>query len=256
MKKSPILNSPYFEPTRHFKADERGLTDEVVEGRRPSSFYIPVPRIKSRQKRLDLNTSEGALGNELQKENEFINKVRVKIKQWRHGGYQGVTKTSRDLLIYWQDDTRENKLFFCQIEALETLIYVNEVAEKVGENWIISDLKKAATEANPGLYRLAFKMATGSGKTVVMAMIIAYHTLNRIRYPHDTRFTDTFAIIAPGITIRDRLNVLLPNDPKNYYRERDIVSYHDFGKCFYHKLSSARIATESKNGSRWGDEGR
>ncbi len=228
MKKSPILNSPYFEPIRHFKADERGLTDEVVEGRRPSSFYIPVPRIKSRQKRLDFNTSEGALGNELQKENEFINKVRTKIKHWRSGNYQGVTKTSRDLLLYWQDETRENKLFFCQIEALETLIYVNEVAEKVGENWIISDLKKAATEANPGLYRLAFKMATGSGKTVVMAMIIAYHTLNRIRYPHDTRFTDTFVIIAPGITIRDRLNVLLPNDQKNYYRERDIVSYHDF----------------------------
>jgi type III restriction enzyme len=82
-------------------------------------------------------------------------------------------------------------------------------------------------DANPGLYRLAFKMATGSGKTVVMAMIIAYHTLNKIHYPQDTRFTDAFVIIAPGITIRDRLNVLLPNDPKNYYRERNIVSYQD-----------------------------
>lgn len=228
MKKSPILNSPYLEPSRHFKADERGLTDEIVEGRRPSSFYIPVPRIKSRQKRMDFNTSEGALSSELQKENEFINKVRAKIGQWRRSGYPGATKTSRDLLLYWQDDARENKLFFCQIEALETLVYINEVAEKVGETWITSQLTKASAEANPGLYRLAFKMATGSGKTVVMAMIIAYHTLNRIRYPHDTRFTDTFAIIAPGITIRDRLNVLLPNDPKNYFRERDIVSYHDF----------------------------
>ncbi|MBK6536872.1 MAG: DEAD/DEAH box helicase family protein [Ignavibacteria bacterium] len=75
---------------------------------------------------------------------------------------------------------------------------------------------------------MAFKMATGSGKTVVMAMIIAYNTLNRIRYPMDTRFTDTFAIITPGITIRDRLNVLLPNDPKNYYLQRDIISYQDF----------------------------
>lgn len=226
--KSPILNSPYIEPNRHFSADERGLTDEILGYRRPSSFYIPVPRAKTKQKQLDLNIADGAFGTELQKENEFINKVRAKIKEWRDSGYQGITKTSRDLLSYWRDDTRDNKLFFCQIEALETLIYINEVAEKSGESWIINELKKANTDANPGLYRLAFKMATGSGKTVVMAMVIAYHTLNKIRYPQDTRFTDAFVIIAPGITIRDRLNVLLPNDPKNYYRERDIVSYQEF----------------------------
>jgi len=226
--KSPILNSPYYEPNRHFKADEHGLTEEIVMKRRASSFYIPVPRAKTKQKKLELNIAEGAFGNELQKENKFINKVRTKIKQWRDGGYTGITKTSRDLLSYWRDDTRENKLFFCQIEALETLIYINEVAEKSGESWIITKLKKTSTEANPGIYRLAFKMATGSGKTVVMAMIITYNTLNKIRYPQDTRFTDAFAIITPGITIRDRLNVLLPNDPQNYYLQRDIVSYQDF----------------------------
>ncbi|MBU1089942.1 DEAD/DEAH box helicase family protein [Patescibacteria group bacterium] len=226
---SPILNSPYLEPARHFKADERGLAeDEIIESRRPSSFYIPVPRAKTKQKQMEFNTSEGAFGAELQKENEFINKVRAKIKQWRESGYTGITKTSRDLLSYWQDETRDNKLFFCQIEAMETLMYVNEVAERSGESWIITELKKAATDANPGLYRLAFKMATGSGKTVVMAMIIAYNTLNKVRYPHDTRFTDTFAIITPGITIRDRLNVLQPNHTKNYYRERDVVSHQDF----------------------------
>lgn len=226
--KSPILNSPYFEPTRHFSADERGLTEEIVDFRRPSSFYIPVPRARTKQYQLDLHLAEGAFGAELQKENEFINKVRTKIKEWREQGYSGITKTSRDLLSFWRDDTRENKLFFCQIEALETLMYINEVADKAGENWIINELQKANKDANPGLYRLAFKMATGSGKTVVMAMIIAYHTLNKIHYPQDTRFTDAFVIIAPGITIRDRLNVLLPNDPKNYYRERNIVSYQDF----------------------------
>ena len=226
--KSPIINSPYFEPNHYFKADERGLTEEKIESRRPSSFYIPVPRAKTRQRQMEFNTSEGAFGSELQKENEFINKVRTKIKNWRENGHSGITKTSRDLLSYWRDDTRENKLFFCQIEALETLIYINEVAEKAGEGWIISELKKASTDANPGLYRMAFKMATGSGKTVVMAMIIAYNTLNKIRYPQDTRFTDTFAIITPGITIRDRLNVLLPNNSKNYYKERDIVPPQDF----------------------------
>ena len=107
-------------------------------------------------------------------------------------------------------------------------MWVTEVAERAGEAWVINDLKKANSDANPGLYRLALKMATGSGKTVVMAMVIAYNTLNKIRYPQDTRFTDAFVIIAPGITIRDRLNVLQPNDPNNYYRQRDIVSHQDF----------------------------
>jgi len=226
--KQPIINSPYFEPSRHYKADERGITDEILEYRRPSSLYIPVPRTSSKQKQLDLNISEGAFGNELQKENEFVNKVRQKVRDWRLSGYNGITKTTRDLLQYWQDDSRENKLFFCQIEALETLIYINEVAEKSGENWIINSLNKANTDSNPGLYRLAFKMATGSGKTVVMAMIIAYNTLNKIRYPQDTRFTDAFVVVTPGITIRDRLNVLLPNDPKNYYKQRNVVPYQDF----------------------------
>lgn len=226
--KSPILNSPYKEPLRHFKSDERGLTEEINEFRRPSSFFIPVPRAKTRQAKLDLNTAEGSYGSELQKENEFINKVRVKIGEWRNAGYLGITKTSRDLLFYWKDDSRDNKLFFCQIEALETLMYINEVAEKSGEGWIINHLKLKNAEANPGLYRMALKMATGSGKTVVMAMIIAYNTLNKIRYPQDTRFTDAFVVVTPGITIRDRLNVLLPNDPHNYYLQRDIVSYQDF----------------------------
>jgi len=105
---------------------------------------------------------------------------------------------------------------------------MNEVAEKSSESWIINELKKANKESNPDLFRIALKMATGSGKTVVMAMIIAYNTLNKIRYPQDTRFTDAFVIVTPGITIRDRLNVLLPNDQENYYRKRDIVSHQDF----------------------------
>lgn len=96
---SPILNSPYKEPNRHFKADERGLTDEIIEARRPSSFYIPVPRAKTLRKRAEQNLAEGAYGSELQKENELINKIREKIKQWRQSGYPGLTKTSRDLLF-------------------------------------------------------------------------------------------------------------------------------------------------------------
>lgn len=228
MKSSPILNSPYFEPGQHFGSDDRGLTDDVLAFRRPSSTYIPVPRAKTVQKQAEQNTAEGAFGKELQRENDFVNKLRAKLLEWRKQGYPGVTKTTRDLLSYWQDETRENKLFFCQIEALETLIYVNEVAEKAGEHWILNELRAANKEANPELFRIALKMATGSGKTVVMAMLIAYNTLNKIRYPQDTRFTDAFVIVAPGITIRDRLNVLQPNNPGNYYKARGIVSHQDF----------------------------
>src|SRR5206468_2479792 len=86
-----------------------------------------------------------------------------------------------------------------------------------------NDLREANDSSNPGLPRMAFKMATGSGKTVVMAMLIAWQALNKLANQQDARFTDTFLVITPGITIRDRLRVLLPNDPDNYYRQRDVV---------------------------------
>lgn len=225
---SPILNSPYLKPAQHFASDDRGLTDQVLEGRRSSTLYVPVPRAKTRSSREEQILAEGAYGTEFQRENEFVNKLRGHIETWRSQGYPGLTKVSRDLLNYWTDTERENKLFFCQIEALETMMWVTEVAERAGEAWVINELKRANEDANPGLFRLACKMATGSGKTVVMAMVIAYNALNKIRYPQDTRFTDAFVVIAPGITIRDRLNVLQPNDPDNYYRKRDIVSHQDF----------------------------
>src|ERR1700686_5021563 len=111
-----------------------------------------------------------------------------------------------------------------------------EVAKKYGDAWIENALHEANETSNPGLPRTAFKMATGSGKTVVMAMLIAWHTLKKSANPQDARFSDTFLIVTPGITIRDRLRLLLPNDPENYYRQRDIVppQYHD-------QLEQARI---------------
>ncbi len=134
-----------------------------------------------------------------------------------------MTPTTARLIAYWTDPNREKKLFFCQNEALETAIYIAEVAKKYGDTWIENAIREGNDTSNPGLLRTAFKMATGSGKTVVMAMLIAWHTLNKRANPQDARFSDTFLIITPGITIRDRLCVLLPNDPDNYYRQRDIV---------------------------------
>ncbi|MCB0953464.1 MAG: DEAD/DEAH box helicase family protein [Microthrixaceae bacterium] len=217
---NPILNGPFSEPTRHFEFDEDGITDRVVGERRPSSYFVPIPKAKKKGGQLQFDTewTEDRIES-----NEFINRVRARIAQWRAGGWRETTPTTRALLEYWTDPDRERPLFFCQIEALETAIYLTEAAKKLGDAWIENELRRFADDANPGLYRLAHKMATGTGKTVVMAMLIAWHTLNKAQNPQDGRFSDAFLVAAPGITIRDRLRVLLPSDPDNYYRERDIV---------------------------------
>ncbi|MFH1676296.1 MAG: DEAD/DEAH box helicase family protein, partial [bacterium] len=218
---NPVINSPFIEPTRHFRFDEKGITDETVEGRRISSYFIPIPQARKRKSDQLILDTEWTLDR--LKPNDEVNRIRERISIWRNGHYDGVTSVTRRLLEYWTDSQRENKLFFCQIEALETAIYITEAAPKY-DPWIERNLRDANNLSNPGLPRVAFKMATGSGKTVVMAMLIAWHVLNKISSPKDDRFSDTFLIITPGITIRDRLRVLLPNDPDNYYRKRNIVS--------------------------------
>lgn len=112
---------------------------------------------------------------------------------------------------------------FCQLEALETAIYLTEVAKKVNDAWIENFIQEENNDANPGLYRVALKMATGSGKTVVMAMLIAWQTLNSLASPQNAKYTDSFLVVTPGITIRDRLRVLLPNLPDNYYQKWDLI---------------------------------
>jgi type III restriction enzyme len=218
---NPVINSPFTEPARHFRFTDEGITDEIIEERRTSSYFIPIARPKKMGKQLAFDTD---WTQDRIEENRFVNRVRKRVRQWRLGGYVGITATTRHLLEYWNNEQRERKLFFCQIEALETAIYITEVAGKYGDAWIENALREANDSSNPGLPRMAFKMATGSGKTVVMAMLIAWQTLNKLANPQDATFTDTFLLITPGITIRDRLRVLLPNDPENYYRQRDIVS--------------------------------
>lgn len=218
---NPIINSPFEEPERHFRFTENGITNEISDARRVSSYFIPVPKPKKKSKQQLTFATEWK--QDRIKENEFINHVRARVAGWRQGGYLGITRTTSRLLEYWQRSEREPRLFFCQIEALETLIYITEAAKKYGDAWIENELRKANEDANPFLYRIAFKMATGSGKTVVMAMLIAWHVLNKNAGKQDARFSDTFLIVTPGITIRDRLRVLLPNDPQNYYRKMDIV---------------------------------
>ena len=217
---NPILNSPYDEPARHFRFSEEGITNEIVESRRVSSYFMPIPAAKKKGKQLPFDTE---WTQDRVEENKFINRIRDRVAQWRQGGYAGITKTTRQLLEYWTRPDRERRLFFCQVEALETAIYITEVAGKYGDAWIDNELRRFNEDANPLLHRIAFKMATGAGKTVVMAMLIAWHALNKLANSQDARFSDAFLIVTPGITIRDRLRVLLPSDPDNFYRQMDIL---------------------------------
>jgi type III restriction enzyme len=218
---NPIINSPFDEPTRHFRFTDEGITNETVDDRRTSSYFVPIAKPKkkgAKQLQFDTEWTQDRI-----EENKLVNDIRRRVALWRKGGYVGVTPTTARLIAYWTDPNRERKLFFCQNEALGTAIYLTEVAKKYGDAWIENAIREANDTSNPGLPRTAFKMATGSGKTVVMAMLIAWHTLNKRANPQDARFSDTFLIVTPGITIRDRLRVLLPNDPDNYYRQRDIL---------------------------------
>jgi type III restriction enzyme len=230
---NPILNSPFREPTRHFKFTDEGISNEIMKARRVSSYFIPIAKPK---KKGAIQLSFNEWTEDRIQENREVNRIRERVGQWRAGGYISVTPTTRRLLEYWIAEDREKKLFFCQIEALETAIYITEVAKKYGDSWIENILREANDTSNPGLPRTAFKMATGTGKTVVMAMLIAWQALNKLANPQDARFSDTFVIVAPGITIRDRLRVLLPNDPQNYYRQRDIIPSQELERLCQAKI--------------------
>lgn len=221
---NPIINSAFLEPKRHFRFDDDGITDEILASRRISHYFIPIaqPKKKSKEfKQLELNLGEWT--QDRVAENKFINEVRDRVSLWRRGGYLYVTPTTKKLLEYWTHPDRERKLYFCQIEALEAVIYITEVAKKCGDNWIENQLRQFNADANPLLFRMACKMATGSGKTVVISMLMAWHTLNKSANPQNNKFSDAFLVVTPGITVRDRLRVLQPNDAENYYKKLDLV---------------------------------
>ena len=138
----------------------------------------------------------------------------------------GVTAVSQRLLEHWrrpQEWWAGPRPFFCQLEAVETIIWLTEVApRRAASKGLLDQIANANEEANPELFRLAMKMATGSGKTTVMAMLIAWQAVNAAR-KESKDFSRAFLIVAPGITIKDRLRVLQPSEPDNYYETREIV---------------------------------
>lgn len=231
---NPILNNPYEEPKYYYGSDAEGNVDyeAICEGRRPFAQEIAPTPNRAAQKTI-FNYEEIT---DLSAQEKFINDIRKAVGNWRNGGYKNVTRITKRLLDFWFSiHERQNyqKLFFCQREAIETAIYFNEVADRdpnVGRN-LLHQLQErqnmASVDSAYCLPRIAFKMATGTGKTVVMAMLILYNFFNRHENKQDTRFADRFLLVAPGITIRDRLGVLkVDADPRNandYYHQRKLI---------------------------------
>ena len=231
----PILNSPYEYPSRHWELDDSGRpTNRIVENRRRVSLITPIPapkKLKRAQQELIFDAAARELGTESQqyKLMETINDLRREVDAWRQIADPGrwrVTPETGRLLRHWRHYSFSNlRPFFCQVEAAETAIWLTEVAPGLGGRGrrFLDELASANEQANPGLSRVALKLATGAGKTTVMAMLIAWQTINAVRSPGSRRYTRGFLVLTPGITVRDRLRVLQPNDPDSYYASRQLV---------------------------------
>ena len=230
----PILNSPYECPPRHWELDEAGQpTQKILEQRRSAKFITPIPKPKKRkaatQSGFVFDEGKG-LSTKAQAYDptSIINEIRGYVDTWRRlpnpNQWQVTPETAR-LLQHWRHHKFSDvRPFFCQVEAVETAIWLTEVASlsKNGQR-VLEHLASANRDANPELMRLALKLATGAGKTTVMAMIIAWQTVNAVRHPTSKHFTRGFLVCAPGLTIKDRLRVLQPNDPDSYYVSRELV---------------------------------
>lgn len=204
---NPIINNAYAEPERHWYFG--GVTPEVREGRRRAGYLAPSP---DGQLRITDELIELSVANDL----------RDRVRAWRDDGYPGATLVTRELFRFWFDDQRlesQNRPFFCQQEAVETVVFLTEAPDhlKVGVN------VPASGEAYT---RWAVKMATGTGKTTVMALLIAWCGLNKVTARADTRFTDQILVVAPNLTVLDRLNGrdgLNPKDPGSVYVSFDLI---------------------------------
>ena len=228
-----ILNSPYKAPRSHWLYQAGTRTFSEKKGRRPAGYLRTTPSHKG-------HAEDPGTFVEL----PLVNKIRKRVDSWRSAGYPGVTGMTKRLLDYWNDleERNEMRFFFCQLEAVETLIWFTETpdSEKTG----------IAIPSDGGEFqRLCAKMATGTGKTVVMAMVIAWHILNKAAYRQDTRFAKNIFIVAPGLTVKNRLSVLQPADANNYYTEFNIVPGD-----LMEKLRQGKVRIRNWHALDWEDE--
>lgn len=242
----PVINRPYEEPQRHWRYGKEGIPSIVAE-RRPATYWFKTGRTGTAQQEL--------LAEEEADDLPLVNRLRQDVRRWRQSGYRGASAVTRDLLNHWGNPDRvPHRLFFCQLEAAETIIYLLELAftGRLGATGFRSfkvppkdferllkgekpEFEELASEHFPRLIdpaadgdllplrRLGCKMATGSGKTVVMGMLVTWAFCNRGRNPATTTFPSGVLICAPNLTVKERLQVLRPEHPFNYYDEFDLV---------------------------------
>jgi len=195
-----IINGPYKEPTEHWLYIREKQDFERKKGRRKAGYWRATNQTRVSQE----DPGEFV-------EISLVNKIRPRVKKWKERGYPNVTGITKRLLDFWNDNThRELQFFYCQLEAVETAIWLVEASDSEKQG---IDIPKGGGDWE----RQCLKLATGTGKTVVMAMLIAWQALNKIANPKDARFSKNILIIAPGLTVRDRLQVLLPDNPDNFY---------------------------------------
>ena len=218
-----IINSPYQEPIRHWTYIRENQEFELKEGRRKSGYWKATVRTSA-------NYDDPGEFVEI----ELVNKIRPRITNWREKGYPNITGITKRLLDYWKSPTaRDNRLFWCQIEAIETAIWLTEAPESEKQG---IDIPNSGADWQ----RLCLKLATGTGKTVVMAMLIAWQALNKIANPKDPRFSKHILIIAPGLTVRDRLQVLYPFNSENFYQIFNLLE-----GSMWQDLLQAKIVVEN-----------
>ncbi|MFH1051422.1 MAG: DEAD/DEAH box helicase family protein [bacterium] len=227
-----IINSPYEEPSAHWYYESSDKQFRLLKGRRPAGYIVSS------------ETSNRHDDPGVFKDIELVNQIRPHIKMWRENSYPGVTGITRRLLEHWNEKKEKNdiRFFFCQLEAIETLIWLTET----------TDDKKNGIEIpldGGEFIRWCCKMATGSGKTIVMAMLIAWQVLNKVIYPNDDRFSKYFFIVAPGLTVKSRLQVLKPSNADNYYQVFNIIP-----SGLVDKLRHAKIVVENWHKLNWETE--
>ncbi|RCK39316.1 type III restriction-modification system, res subunit [Thalassospira profundimaris] len=215
---SLIINRPWERPAKHWVESKGGKLEIKLE-RRPASYDVFDARNNTkRTEKLDM-----------------VNTIRSRVDQWREDSYPGVTIVTRKLLEHWHDETaRQHPFYFCQLEAIETLIWWVEGAEAYKQGIYVPG------DGGPW-ERLCNKMATGAGKTTVMAMIITWQVLNAQTYPKRNKdFSRAVFIVAPGLTVKGRLQVLMPSEG-SYYDEFNLCP----SESMRQKLNQAEILIEN-----------
>jgi len=217
----PILNSPFEEPKEHWHIVE-GDSPECRPGRRPAMYFYRDPKATPQKE------AGSAVGTAI--ELTLVNRIRDQVKKWRTDGYPGATRTTLELLQWWRRDGRHQRLFFAQLEAAETIVFLNEARADYRQGIEIpqedvSEEKQA--QGFSAFMRYACKMATGSGKTTVMGMLAAWSILNKVNDRGNARFSDVVLIVCPNVTIKSRLGEIKPEEGEaSLYRTRDLVPPH------------------------------